>query len=78
MIRLQNVQPKDRDLLWNINQKYLYEMTNYYDDEHQYRLSYLTDVAVEWLGQAIHGLKTLEPFAVHGYCEPCRMICTVC
>ena len=32
MIRLQNVQPKDRDLLWNINQKYLYEMTNYYDD----------------------------------------------
>ncbi len=47
-------------------------------DEHQYRLSYLTDVAVEWLGQAIHGLKTLEPFAVHGYCEPCRMICTVC
>ena len=32
MIRLQHVQPKDRDLLWNINQKYLYEMTNYYDD----------------------------------------------
>ena len=32
MLRLQNVQKKDRDLLWNINQKYLYEMTNFYDD----------------------------------------------
>lgn len=32
MIRLQTVQPEDRDLLWNINQKYLYEMTNFYDD----------------------------------------------
>ena len=32
MIRLQMVQPKDRDLLWNINQKYLYEMTKFYDD----------------------------------------------
>ena len=32
MILLKKVQAKDRDLLWNINQKYLYEMTNYYDD----------------------------------------------
>ncbi len=32
MLRLQTVQAKDRDLLWNINQKYLYEMTNFYDD----------------------------------------------
>ena len=32
MIILQKVEGKDRDLLWNINQKYLYEMTNYYDD----------------------------------------------
>ena len=32
MLRLQVVQAKDRDLLWNINQKYLYEMTSYYDD----------------------------------------------
>ena len=32
MIRLLVVQEKDRELLWNINQKYLYEMTNYYDD----------------------------------------------
>ena len=32
MISLQTVKEKDRDLLWNINQKYLYEMTNFYDD----------------------------------------------
>ena len=32
MLRLQTVQAKDRDLLWNINQKYLYEMTCFYDD----------------------------------------------
>ena len=32
MLRLEVVQAKDRDLLWNINQKYLYEMTNFYDD----------------------------------------------
>ncbi len=27
------VRPEDRELLRNINQKYLYEMTNFYDDE---------------------------------------------
>ena len=32
MIRLQSVQAKDRELFWNINQKYLYEMTKFYDD----------------------------------------------
>ena len=32
MLRLVTVQEKDRDLFWNINQKYLYEMTNFYDD----------------------------------------------
>ena len=29
MIRLQKAAKKDRDLLWNLNQKYLYEMTNF-------------------------------------------------
>ena len=33
MIRLQKVGKQDRDLLFSINQKYLYEMTNFYDDE---------------------------------------------
>ncbi len=32
-MELVEVRAEDRELLWNINQKYLYEMTNYYDDE---------------------------------------------
>ena len=32
MISLKIVKETERDLLWNINQKYLYEMTNFYDD----------------------------------------------
>lgn len=33
MIKLIEVKMKDKELFWNINQKYLYEMTNYYNDE---------------------------------------------
>ena len=43
----------------------------------KYDLSNLTNVCFEWLNQAIHGLETLEPFSVHGVCEPGRMICTI-
>ena len=32
MIRLQAVKAEERQLFWNINQKYLYEMTLYYPD----------------------------------------------
>ncbi len=32
MIQLKPVKQNDKALLWNINQKYLYEMTNFYDD----------------------------------------------
>ena len=42
-----------------------------------YCLGYLTDVAMEWLDRAIHGLETEDVFSVHGFCEPGRMVCTV-
>jgi len=42
-----------------------------------YSLSYLDDIALEWVEQAIHGLETLLPFCVKGFLEPNRMICTV-
>ena len=42
-----------------------------------YGLSYLNDIAFEWLSQAIHGLETLMPFCVKGYLEPNRFLCTV-
>lgn len=40
-------------------------------------LSYLTNVPIEWLDQAIHGLTTLQPFTVCGLLEPGRMLCLV-
>lgn len=43
----------------------------------EYSLSYLTDVALEWIEQAIHGLETLHPFTVYGLLEPGRMMCVV-
>lgn len=42
-----------------------------------YGLSYLDDVGIEWVEQAIHGLETLSPFCVHGNLEPGRMLCLV-
>ena len=42
-----------------------------------YGLSYLDDVGIEWVEQAIHGLETLCPFCVHGNLEPGRMLCVV-
>ncbi len=32
MIRIRLVEQNEKELLWNINQKYLYEMTRFYDD----------------------------------------------
>ncbi len=32
MMTLKRVQAEDKEILWNVLQKYLYEMTNYYDD----------------------------------------------
>ena len=42
-----------------------------------YELSYLTDLPVEWLKEAIHGLEKNSPFTVTGFLEPGDMICTV-
>lgn len=42
-----------------------------------YGLSYLDDIAFEWIEQAIHGLETMRPFCVKGFLEPGRLLCTV-
>lgn len=42
-----------------------------------YGLSYLDDIAFEWVNQAIHGLETMMPFCVKGFLEPNRFLCTV-
>ena len=33
MIKLQEVKEEEQELLWNINQKYQYEITTYYSDK---------------------------------------------
>ena len=42
-----------------------------------YGLSYLTDIAFEWIDAAISGLKNLSPFCVRGNLEPNRFLCAV-
>ncbi len=42
-----------------------------------YGLSYLDDIAFEWVAQAIHGLETMLPFCVKGFLEPNRFLCIV-
>lgn len=42
-----------------------------------YGLSYLDDIAFDWLEQAIHGLETMLPFCVKGFMEPGRFLCLV-
>ncbi|MBP5555026.1 MAG: GNAT family N-acetyltransferase [Lachnospiraceae bacterium] len=75
MIRLQTVQVKDRDLLWNINQKYLYEMTNFYDDpmdesgnyHYGYFEEYFTDPRREayfiYNGDTLAGFAMICPYS---------------
>ena len=47
------------------------------EDTFVYSLSYLDDIAFEWLEQAIHGLETMLPFCVKGFMEPDRFLCLV-
>ena len=42
-----------------------------------YELSFLDDIAFDWLREAIHGLENLMPFCVKGFLEPGRFLCTV-
>lgn len=42
-----------------------------------YQLSYLDDIAFDWVDQAIHGLRTMLPFCVKGFLEPNRFLCVV-
>lgn len=47
------------------------------DNTSVYGLSYLDDIAFEWVNQAIHGLETMLPFCVKGALEPDRFLCMV-
>ena len=78
MIRLQGVTPEQRQLLFNLNQKYLYEMTNYYDDpldewgnlHYGHFDEYFTDTARTALliydDDALAGFAMLNPYSYFG------------
>ncbi len=42
-----------------------------------YRLSYLDDIPINWLDDAIHGLEGYRPFCVSGNMEPEYFLCVV-
>lgn len=42
-----------------------------------YSLSYLDDIAFDWIGEAMHGLEHQLPFCVKGFMEPNRFLCMV-
>lgn len=47
------------------------------DGTKKYNLSYLDDIAFEWLDQSIWGLENMSPFCVKGFLEPNRFLCVV-
>jgi predicted acetyltransferase len=75
MIRLMTVSSEQRTLLWNIHQKYLYEMTNYYDNEmdsegnyhYGYFDSYFTDprrtALLIYRDQTLAGFAMINPYS---------------
>lgn len=75
MIELRTVRPEDRELLWTLLQKYLHELTNYYDDEmdaagnygYRYFDAYFSDPARSALflydAQALVGFAMLHPYS---------------
>ena len=70
VIGLQKVKAEDRELLWNINQKYQYEMTKYYpdkmDDQGNYHYEYFDAYFTEAERKAffIYDDETLIGFAM--------------
>ena len=80
MIRLEIVRSDQRELLWNIHQKYLYEMTNFYPDEmdaagnyeYGYFDAYFTDsrrtALLIYDGDALAGFAMLNPYSYFDRC----------
>lgn len=80
MVRLQHVEREDRELLWNINQKYMYEMTQYYPEamdergnySYEYFDMYFTDPArgayFIFDDETMVGFVMLHPYSCLDHC----------
>lgn len=90
MIRLQEVKAEERELLWNIIQKYLYEMTTYYSDEmdeqgnypYRYFDAYFTDAERKALlmydDETLVGFALLNPYSALEHQPDCTIAeCTI-
>lgn len=89
MITLKAVTEKERELLWNINQKYLYEMTQYYPDDadekgnyhYGYFDAYFTDAARKaylfYDGEILVGFAMLNPYSYIGH-DPDMVLAEFC
>ena len=78
MIRLVPVKAEEKELSWNINQKYLYEMTNFYPDEMDtegnYHYGYFEEYFVDPKREAFFlfsddtmvGFAMINPYSVIG------------
>ena len=79
MIRLQEVKAEERELLWNINQKYQYEMTKYYPDKmdehgnyhYEYFNAYFTEEERKaffiYENEIMVGFVMLNPYSAIGH-----------
>ncbi len=75
MIRIQQVKTEEKELLWNIMQKYLYEMTKYYPDEldkyGEYQYKYFDEYFIEpkrkayffYNDESIVGFAMINPYS---------------
>ena len=78
MVALKAVGPEDKELLWNLQQKYLYEMTRFYDDEmdqvgnyhYGYFDAYFTDperrALLIYNGSTLVGFAMIHPYSYVG------------
>ena len=85
MIRLLEAREEQRELLWNIHQKYLYEMTRYYDNEMDekgnYHYGYFDAYFLEperralliYDGDALAGFALVNPHSYIGGKPDCVM-----
>jgi len=78
MLKFVEALPENRDLLFNIHQKYLYEMTNYYPDDmdahgnyhYGYFDAYFTDpdrkALLIYIGDKLAGFAMINPYSYIG------------
>ena len=89
MITLKPVTEQEKKLLWNINQKYLYEMSQYYPEDldeegnlhYGYFDAYFTDperkAYLIYDGRCLVGFAMLNPYSYIGHC-PDSVIAEFC